>query len=145
MNDSRDEWSRGRLIRLCKGLPSVQVDASKWEADIPSDSGRMITPIKFLLRQEVDCSTWDTPPWLELIVAFAPDSPPLQAVEQANRVIGLLQAGARLTYDAIRSRTEGEAFVIALVPADRATVEQLASLVASLPPGSPSVRVARAA
>ena len=147
--DSREEWSTGRLIRLCKGLPPVHVDASAWEPDIPADqwtTGRMVTPLKALLQQEVDCSSWDAPsPWLELVVAFAPGSSPLQAVEQANRTIGLLQAGTRLSYDAVRSRTEGETFVIALVPQDKMTEEKLASLAASLPPGSPPVRVARAA
>ena len=147
-SDSREEWSSGKLVRMVRGLPPIRVDASTWEPDIPADQwseGRLVHLPKAVLQQKVDCSTWDTPPWLELVVAFAPGSSPLHAIEQANRVIGLLQAGASLAYDASRSRTEEEAFIIALVPANRATEEQLASMVASLPPGSPTVRVARAA
>lgn len=147
--DSREEWTEGRLVRRVIGLPPVQVDASGWDAEPPADqwaTGRAITRIDPVPPRTVDCANWDVgPAWLELVVAFAPGSPPLQAVEQANRAIGLLQAGARLSYDAARSHPEGESFVIALVPTERATEAQLALLAASLPPGSPPVRVARAA
>ena len=123
-SDSREEWSSGRAVRLVRGVQFVKVDASGWDADIPADrwtTGRAIAHIDTLTPPKVDCSTWDTPPWLELVVAFVPGSSPLHAVEQANRVIGLLQAGAQLSYDASRSRTEQGSFVIALVPANRAT------------------------
>ena len=147
--DSSEKWTEGRLVRRCIALPPVKVDASGWEPDIPAEqwsSGRLVHPPKVLTRQVVDCSTWDAPaPWLELVVAFVPGSPPLPAADLADRVIDLLRPQARLSYDASRSRPEGEAFIIALVPAERATEEQLASLVMSLPPGSPLVRVARAA
>ena len=147
--DSHEKWTTGRGIRRCTALPPVRVDASAWDADIPAEQwtiGHGIVRVEAIPAQTVDCSTWDAPSaWLELLVPTAPGSPPLHAVEQANRAIGLLQADARLTYDAMRSHLEGEVFVIALVPVERATEEQLASLVASLPPGSPPVRVARAA
>lgn len=148
-SDSREEWSSGRAVRRVSGVQFVKVDASGWDADIPADqwtTGRAIAHIDTLTPPKVDCSTWDAPsPWLELVVAFTPGSPPLPVVELANRVIDLFQPRARLSYDASRSRAEGEAFIIALVPSKRATEEQLASMVASLPPGSPTVRVARAA
>ena len=147
--DSRDEWATGRLVRLSKVLPPVQVDASEWDADIPTEqwtTGRLAPPLKSLSRQEIDASTWDTgPAWLELLVTFAPGSTPLQAVEWANRAIGLLQSRALLSYDASRSRAEGEAFVIALVPHEKMSEERLVSLASSLPAGLPPVRVARAA
>ena len=147
--DSREEWAEGRLVRRVIALPPVQVDASGWDSDNPADQwamGHAAPRIDPVPPRKVDCANWDTgPAWLELVVAFVPGSPPLHAFEQANRAIGLLQAGARLSYDAARSRPEGEAFVIALVPMERATEAQMASLAASLPPGSPPVRVARAA
>ena len=147
--DSRDDWSRGRLIRLCQALPPVKVDASTWEPDIPADqwtTGRLVTPVKALSRQVVDCSTWDAPsPWLELVVAFDPGSSPLPVVDLAERVIDLLRPQVRLSYDAVKSRPEGQTFVIVLVPHEKTTEERLALLASSLPPGSPSVRVARVA
>ncbi len=145
--DLRDEPPLTKLINRAAPIPSVQVVCSTWDTDIPADQWttcKLIPAVTPLTPSTQPFTNWETP-WLELVVAFAPGSSPLHAVEQANRVIGLLQAGAHLSYDASRSRTEEEAFIIALVPANRATEEQLALMVASLPPGSPTVRVARAA
>jgi hypothetical protein len=147
-SDFRDEPPPTKLINKATPVPSVQIDCSTWDADIPADQWttcKLIPAVTPVAPATKPFTNWDTPPWLELVVAFTPGSSPLHAVEQANRVIGLLQAGGHLSYDASRSRTEEEAFIIALVPANRATEEQLASMVASLPPGSPTVRVARAA
>ena len=148
-NESNDERPLAKLINAATPIPTVRIDCSSWDADIPADQwtvGKLIPVATPVVPPTPPWTNRDVgPAWLELVVAFAPGSPPLHAVEQANRAIGLLQASARLSYDAARSHPEGETFVIALVPTERATEAQMASLAASLPPGFPPVRVARAA
>ena len=148
-HEPNDELPLTKLLNAATPIPSVRTDCSTWDADIPADQWTTCKLIPATTPVAPPTTPWTNrdavPAWLELVVAFAPGSPPLHAVEQANRAIGLLQAVARLSYDAARSHPEGETFVIALVPTERATEAQMASLAASLPPGSPPVRVARAA
>ena len=91
-SDLRDETPLTKLINRATPIPSVQVACSTWETDIPADQWttcKLIPAVTPITPSTQPFTNWETP-WLELVVAFAPGSSPLQAVEQANRVVSSL-------------------------------------------------------
>ena len=128
-NDNNGEWN-GDLENVAKNIPSIEVDCSGWDADIPEDQwshGELENLAKPVPAVVIDCSGWDTEPvaWLELVVDFDVNTPPAKVVVHTHRLIHAVASAVPelgLQYDLDRSRTEGESIIVALKKIGRAHV-----------------------
>lgn len=131
---SDDKRSAGNLSRLGGASPAVEVDCSRWPRNsaVPRSSGKLVrvahaAPVPSLPQHDGVGATMSLR--LEVVVGFSANLPPTQVWHEINRLMQAMSAAApdlKLTYDALRSRTENGDVVIALTPKDpKATSERL--------------------
>ena len=120
----KDGWSTGHFVNLAKNLPSIEIDCSGWESDIPADQwshGTFVNLARSLPAVEVDCSNWDREPavWLELVVPFVPDTKPAAVARHTTALVNVATTAVPelgLTCDSGRTREEGDSVVLSLKP-----------------------------